>query len=308
MIGVYKLTNKINGKCYIGQSINIKKRIENHMCLNGAKVPGQVAYEYPIYRAIRKYGRENFEWEVLEECTVEELEERELYYITKYRSIEDGYNQTNSTANPILEPKIMEKAIKNMTLNHRTIEHREKQREITKKLWEDETYRGNVIRGIKKSSHLISKSSKENWGRNRSKYIEAIKKSLNTDEVRKRRSDIQRERLKDKEYAEFINDVLDKGRKNMIKKLQTDPEYKRRVVEKQRKAKLPKSKGISMLDKQGNFIKDFVSLAEATRWIIKNTNYKKADYSTIRNSAKRKGTAYGYRWRLHKSQETIRKE
>lgn len=308
MTGIYKLTNKINGKCYIGQSVDIKKRLENHMCLNGAKYPGQVAYNYPLYRAMRKYGRENFESEVLENCEVEDLAERELHYIKKYNSVKNGYNQTYLTTNPLLDPEIMEKAIKNMTANHRTVEHREKQRKIAKGLWEDETYRENVIRGIKKSGHLISESSKENWRKNRAQMSKAIKESLNTDEVRKHRSEVQKERLKDKDYKEFINGVLEKGRKKHLKRLRTDDEYKRQVVEKQRNAKALKFKGISMLDKQGNFIKDFVSLAEAARWIIKNTSYKKADYSTIRSSAKRDGTAYGYKWKLHESQETIRKE
>jgi len=308
MIGIYKLTNKINGKCYIGQSVNIKKRIENHLCLNNAKEPGQVAFDYPIYRAIRKYGRENFEWEVLEECKVEELAEKELFYIEKYSSIKDGYNQTNSTSNPLLDPDIMDKAIKNMTKNHRTIEHRMKQSLITKKLWEDETYRKKVTQSIKDRGHVISKNSRENWRKNRDKYSKAIKKALNTEKVRKHRSEVQKKRLEDKEYKEFIDELLDEGRKKHLQRFKADGEYREKVIENQRKAKLPKAKGISMLDKQGDFIQDFISLAEAARWIRENTSYKKADYATIRNSAKRKGTAYGYRWKLHKSQETIRKE
>ena len=66
MIGIYKITNKINGKCYIGQSINIKQRWKGHrkdaFWLNGPD------YQYPLYKAIRKYGIENFSFEVIEEC------------------------------------------------------------------------------------------------------------------------------------------------------------------------------------------------------------------------------------------------
>ena len=51
-------------------------------------------YEYPLYRAFRKYGIENFEFSVLEECSSLELNEKEKYYIEKYNSLYDGYNQT----------------------------------------------------------------------------------------------------------------------------------------------------------------------------------------------------------------------
>ncbi len=55
--GIYKITNKLNGKCYIGQTWDFKRRFYQHM---EGKVTG-----YPIARAIRKYGAENFTIEKL---------------------------------------------------------------------------------------------------------------------------------------------------------------------------------------------------------------------------------------------------
>ena len=55
MIGIYKITNKINGKKYVGQSNNINRRFSEH-CLRS---------EIPIDIAIQKYGKENFVFEVL---------------------------------------------------------------------------------------------------------------------------------------------------------------------------------------------------------------------------------------------------
>ena len=76
LTGIYMLTCKVNGKRYIGQSINIKRRlVEHEKGKSGAPI---------ISKAIAKYGWENFENEVLEECTKEELNEREIYYIAKY--------------------------------------------------------------------------------------------------------------------------------------------------------------------------------------------------------------------------------
>lgn len=69
MIGIYKITNKINGKCYIGQSINIQKRINEHFWKS--KCEKDVSFNSILHTAIRKYGKENFEYETLQECSVE---------------------------------------------------------------------------------------------------------------------------------------------------------------------------------------------------------------------------------------------
>lgn len=111
--GIYKITNKVNGKVYIGQSIDIKKRWASHK--KDAFWAGNVGKEYPLYRAIRKYGLENFEFEIIEECTTEKLNEKEMYYITVYKSnIKNfGYNQndggqTNSHSLKLTELEVNE--------------------------------------------------------------------------------------------------------------------------------------------------------------------------------------------------------
>lgn len=82
--GIYKITNNINRHCYIGQSIDITTRWRRHR---------ESLKDYPLYRAFRKYGIENFSFEVLEECNRSELNKKEQEYICKYNSIQDGYNQ-----------------------------------------------------------------------------------------------------------------------------------------------------------------------------------------------------------------------
>ena len=91
MIGIYKIENKINGKIYIGQSVDIVERWKQH----GYKAFNQkeVAYNSAIHAAFRKYGIENFELTVLEECEVSELDEKERYWIQKLNSLTPtGYN------------------------------------------------------------------------------------------------------------------------------------------------------------------------------------------------------------------------
>ena len=92
MVGIYKITNLINGKSYIGQSTNIQKRFNAHR--SAAFNPNNKNYNFPLYKAIRKYGIENFSFEVLEECDISELNDKEIYYISKYNTHSKfGYNQ-----------------------------------------------------------------------------------------------------------------------------------------------------------------------------------------------------------------------
>ena len=92
MIGIYKITNLINGKSYIGQSVNIQKRFSAHKSV--AFNQNDPNYNYPLYKAIRKYGINNFSFDILEECDVSELNNKEIYYISKYNTYgKFGYNQ-----------------------------------------------------------------------------------------------------------------------------------------------------------------------------------------------------------------------
>ena len=63
MTGIYKITNLINNKIYIGQSVDIKKRWATHK--RQAFIKGK-EYDKYLYRAIRKYGIDNFSFEIIE--------------------------------------------------------------------------------------------------------------------------------------------------------------------------------------------------------------------------------------------------
>lgn len=88
-IGIYMITNKMNNKKYIGQSVNIKRRKSEHFTKHCNKMV--------ISNAIFKHGKENFDFEVLEECDESQLNELEIKYITEYKSNnrEFGYNVDN---------------------------------------------------------------------------------------------------------------------------------------------------------------------------------------------------------------------
>ena len=87
MVGIYKITNKNNGKIYIGQSVHIERRLLEHKRSSTSCL---------IDETIRKEGKDNFTFEILEECNKESLLDREVYYINKYNSIVPyGYNVVN---------------------------------------------------------------------------------------------------------------------------------------------------------------------------------------------------------------------
>lgn len=84
MIGIYKITNLTNGKSYVGQSVHIERRWMEH-CLPSANSL--------IAKAIQKYGKEQFTFQVIEECMPEQLDEKEEYYISHYNTVvPNGYN------------------------------------------------------------------------------------------------------------------------------------------------------------------------------------------------------------------------
>ena len=83
MIRIYKITKKENGKSYIGQSNDIERRFKEHTFKN----------KIPIDKAIQKYGKESFQFEILEECSLDELDEKERYWINYYNTYKGfGYN------------------------------------------------------------------------------------------------------------------------------------------------------------------------------------------------------------------------
>ena len=85
MIGIYKITNPTN-KVYIGQSINIERRFKNYKSISQTR--GQVM----LHNSFKKHGVNNHTFEIIEECIVESLNERERYWQEFYNVLEGGLN------------------------------------------------------------------------------------------------------------------------------------------------------------------------------------------------------------------------
>lgn len=98
--GIYRIINKVNDKMYIGSSYNLEKRLASHISM----LINNKHHSIHLQNAYNKYGDDNFDFEVLEECEREFLLDREQYYLNLYLEadkyvtgesmtfIEKGYN------------------------------------------------------------------------------------------------------------------------------------------------------------------------------------------------------------------------
>lgn len=87
--GIYKLTNTLNEKVYIGQAVDIKERWRQHL---KRAVGAEPMTTNKLYPAMQEDGPYNFTWQVVEECTKDQLTEREKYWINYYEGQGYGYN------------------------------------------------------------------------------------------------------------------------------------------------------------------------------------------------------------------------
>jgi len=123
---IYKATCKNNNKVYIGQTIkSLNKRSKEHW--SDTKDENRHAY---FHKALLKHGKDNFTWEIIEECcSQEQLDNREIYWIEYYKATdkEFGYNLSKGGQ--------AGKGIGQETLSNlwKTEEFREKMKEATRK-------------------------------------------------------------------------------------------------------------------------------------------------------------------------------
>ena len=143
MIGIYKIENLINGKVYIGQSVDIKERWNDHKRINSRTSKEALKKQkYPLYLAFEKYGLDNFSFEIIEECSIEELNEKEQFYIKKYNSYIDFPNSNgyNLTLGGDGTRKVTEEQILNIV-----------------KLWEEGKTTGEIMEALQVEKHAIIK-------------------------------------------------------------------------------------------------------------------------------------------------------
>lgn len=154
MIGIYKITSPSN-KVYIGQSVNIHKRIINYKSLQCEK-------QIKLYSSLKKYGFESHIVEVIEECEIEMLNKKERYWQDFYNCI--GKNGLNC--------RLTETTEKSGILSEETINKIRKNRKgITP------VYKDNASRILKIKTSLTGKKLSEEHKKSMSKSQTGLKRS-----------------------------------------------------------------------------------------------------------------------------------
>lgn len=122
---VYKVINKVTNKVYIGQTIS-KLQVRKVAHINDSLAKRD---NFIFHNAIRKHGRDNFTWKVIEYCdSKEEMDELEFHYIKQYNSIlPNGYNMTEGGGG-MLGYKITEEHRRNLSESHKGYIHTVEQR------------------------------------------------------------------------------------------------------------------------------------------------------------------------------------
>jgi group I intron endonuclease len=146
MIGIYKITNP-KGKIYIGQSINIKIRnnfYKTNNCKNQPK----------LYNSLQKHSWEQHTFEIIEECSLEQLNEREIYWGLHYNVLgENGLNLRLGNGRGLVSEETKQK---------------QRKAKLGKKLSEEHC--------IKISNALKNIPKPKNFGENHSRLLKGISK------------------------------------------------------------------------------------------------------------------------------------
>lgn len=162
---IYKHTNNINGKCYVGQTTY---KNPNDRWRNGKGYGTQTKF----YNAIKKYGWDNFTHEILCECSEEEADELERYYIALFNCIDHGYN---STTGGNLKKHVCRESVEKRI-------QKVKGRHLSPK---SEFKKGNVPwnTGLKMSDEYKLKLSKVHFEKDRARWKPVVATDLVTNET-----------------------------------------------------------------------------------------------------------------------------
>jgi group I intron endonuclease len=134
--GVYKITNKVNGKLYVGSSNNIENRWHQHKL----QLRDGIHTNQHLQSAWNLYGEDSFMFEIIEECSPEIQFEREQYYLNTLNPFEErGYNIVRQISKEYSSDNYMIKQCKMCGKNYNTFSHLSKYCERCKEILAEST-------------------------------------------------------------------------------------------------------------------------------------------------------------------------
>ncbi len=290
--GIYKFTNLKNNKIYIGSSINITSRKSNHISL----LNNNIHHNRHLQNSWDKYGKENFEFEIIEYIdNIEELVIREQYWIDFYKScdIKNGYN-LSPTAGSTYGYKFTEEQkqnIKDGLKNSEKVQEYMLLRKINRKITNRKTL-SEANTGENNPSSKLNNKDVLNIFNSLIDGVSikelALKYNVCTRTIHKIKNGLT---WKNIITEDMVRNLKERTQKNVLIEeddMLKDMYSKKRII---LSARIP----IIQLSVEGDFIKEWGCASEAAKLL-------KFDASTITSCCKGKyNTSKGYKW-MYKSE------
>lgn len=304
--GIYMIKNKINGKIYIGQSVNINQRKSRHKSdLNKNKHGNS-----HLQNSWNKYEEKNFEFTIIEECNVDMLNNKEIYWINYYDSCNNsnGYNEkTGGNNNFVLSDNYINKMreaqfkipILQINLNGIIVKEWSGAREASKTLnisqsciWQcvnnnRKTYKNFIW--IKKEKYKINNFNINDYINQNTQPIKIVQLNLYGNLIKIWNSSSEAHIIGHFDSSSIIKCCKHKSKSHKRYMWLYYEEYKSK--KKKIKYKTIQNKEILQLDLNNNLIKVWDSIVQAEKYFA---NKRTGNIGKV--LGKKNKTAYGFKW------------
>lgn len=220
--GIYKIFCKISGKSYIGRSQNMQRRIKDHKW----KLRSGIHENVVMQNEFNDYGEENFEFGVIEKISENQLDDREIFWVSHFDCMTpSGFN------------KMKYKYKKSEIFDDE--KYKKSKSQLMKEKWKDEEFREFNLKGIREQ-HKKQIEKYGTYAFNTHEAKEKSKETCATEYYRKKRSEIRLKELSTKEGKNRNDKILKKARnspkrkENLIKFNEwqaSDEEHKKKQAE-----------------------------------------------------------------------------